>query len=81
MQVPRTQGVCTMISNNTRLRSDGVAVAVAVAWKEWEESELETDRPNPGPIQVRSSVRANWGGSRVQTLGTTSVQLFAWESS
>lgn len=50
-----------MISNNTRLRSDGVAVAVAVAWKEWEESELETDRPNPGPIQVRSSVRANWG--------------------
>jgi hypothetical protein len=46
-----------MISNNTRLRSDGVAVA----WKEWEESELETDRPNPGPIQVRLSVHANWG--------------------
>lgn len=53
-----------MISNNTRLRSDGVAVAVAMAWKEWEDSELETDRPNPGPIQVRSSVRANWGFPR-----------------
>lgn len=84
---PYARSTSIMISKNTRLRSD-----VAVAWKEWEESKLDTDRPNPGtgtgiglgpgpelgPIQVRS-VFARIGGSRVQTLGATSV-LYAWAS-